>query len=135
MGYRFSCEWLTICKKAEIKVNLESIRQHFLWKATWYVFIYHNLFLLFLQHYTQKTQRASKRILFATPYVLSCFFLLNSKTISLTCLITVLKDRLNLSLNDPICHHFKLSVRFCMSHNLGKKNEQKVVLSIHHISS
>ena len=82
LGYRFSCEWLTICKKALIKVNLESIRQHFLWKGTWYVFIYHNLFLLFLQHCTQKTQRASKRILFSTPCVLSCFCLLNSETIS-----------------------------------------------------
>ena len=43
----------------------------------------------------------------------------------LTCLITVLKDRLNLSLNDPICHHFKLSVRLYMSHNLEKKKRAK----------
>ena len=109
------------------KGNLESIRQPFYYeKSSWYVF-YTKVYFCFLQHKTRTTHIASKRTVFCKVFAFFSvhFSYYPQKRYLLTCLITVLKDRLNLSLNDPICHHFKLSVRLYMSHNLGKKKRAK----------
>ena len=96
------------------------------------MFLYTTTILLFLQHKTQKTQRQSGN--FCKVFSMRPLLFGPQKRYLLTCLITVLKDRLNLSLNDPICHHFKLFlVQLYVSHNLEKKEKmrKKVALSIH----
>ena len=92
------------------------------------MFLYTTIyFCYFLQHKTRTTHIASKRTVFCKVFAFfSVYFSCDpQKRYLLTCLITVLKDRLNLSLNDPICHHFKLSVRLYVSHYLGKKKWAK----------
>ena len=110
------------------KLTLNRSDNLFIVKKVFDMFLYTAIyFCYFLQHKTRTTHIASKRTVFCKVFTFfsvyfSCY---PQKRYLLTCLITVLKDRLNLSLNDPICHHFKLSVRLYVSHYLGKKKWAK----------
>ena len=83
---------------------------------------------------TKHKRHSVKVAIFARSFQCVLFFSVLRNDIFWLVWLQFLKDRLNLSLNDPICHHFKLFlVQRYVSHNLEKKekNEKKVALSIH----